>query len=71
MGYKYLDSEATNRLSQAQNAKLGFKVKNEIFYREWEYEKGTGQFPFAGTVDKLGHETVVHGALAVNQWSTC
>ena len=58
-GYKYVVSEATNKYSQAQNMKIGFKIEKEIFYKEWKYEgdgKGSGEYPFAWTVDKYGHD---------------
>ena len=47
MGYQYVVSEATNKYSQGQNAKLGFEIKREIVYKDWEFGEESGFFPFA------------------------
>ena len=56
-GYRWSVSEASNRNSQGQNMKIGFRIEKEIFYKEWEFGgKGSGVKPFADVVDKYGHD---------------
>ena len=58
-GYKYIVSEATNKYSQGQNMKIGFKIQNEIYYKQWEFGgKGSGHLPYAWVVDKTGHNKI-------------
>ena len=53
-GFKYIISEATSDFSQGQNKKIGFEVKNEIYYETFECPKRSGKFPYRIVAKQTG-----------------
>ena len=56
MKYKLLFVEASNKWSKKCFTKNGFVTVNEVYYKNWEYPKGSNEYPFRSIAEETGFD---------------